>query len=500
MRTNVDEVEDRICPTGVPGLDEIVRGGLPANHLYLVQGKPGTGKTTLSLQFLLEGVRLGERCLYITFSETKKELLAVARSHGWNLEKVSVLELTALTASLGSRSQNTLFHPSEVELNQVINLLLQKIKEVDAQRIVFDSVSELRLLAETSLKYRRQMLSFKEFFIGRGSTVMFLDDMTTEAGDLHVQSIVHGVLLLEKFRAGYGVERRQFHLAKLRGVNFRGGTHDYLIRKGGIHIFPRLVSSEHKEVAYTNERFTSGVEELDKLIGGGLDRGTSNLILGPAGSGKSTIALKFAVSALEQGKKVAFYSFEESVNSLKSRTKSLGIELEQFLPTGKLLLRKVDPAELTPGQFTSLVRDADTEQADVVIIDSLNGYVHAMPEQQFLMLQLHELLTYLNNRGVVTILILSQAGIMGSMQSPLDLTYLADSVILTRFFEAFGRMKKAISVIKKRSGAHEETLRELKIGPGGVAVGKVLSEFSGIFTGIPKFLGSEEQMMKEMED
>ena len=482
--------------TGVSGLDEVLGGGLPKNYLYLMQGKPGTGKTTLALQFLLEGVRQGERALYITFSETKIELEAVARSHGWDLSGLSIVELSTISAAVGANTQTTLFHPSEVELTKTINLLLERIIAADASRIVFDSVSELRLLADNSLRYRRQMLAFKEFFIGKGSTVLFLDDMTVDEGDLHVQSIVHGVLLLEKFRAAYGVERRQFNIEKLRGVSFRGGTHDYLIQKGGLRIYPRLISAQHKP-NYKKETLSTGISTLDSLLGGGLDRGTSNLILGPAGTGKSTLAVRFAVSAAERGQKVAMYNFEESAENLIGRAEALGMNLVRQLESGQIKLRKVDPAELTPGQFASLLYDATTvDQAEVIVIDSLNGYIHAMPEQQFLMLQLHELLSFLGSRGVVTIMILAQAGIMGAMQTPLDLTYLADSVIITRYFEAFGSIKKAISVIKKRTGQHEESLRELRVGPGGIIVGPVLNEFSGIFTGVPKFFGSDSQIMK----
>jgi circadian clock protein KaiC len=487
------------CTTGVTGMDEILCGGLPRNHLYLLQGKPGTGKTTLALQFLLEGARLNETGLYVTFSETKQELETVAKSHGWDLSKIEIIELTAITNNLGPISNSTLFHPSEVELTKTITLLLEKIKTINAKRIVFDSVSELRLLSETSLRYRRQMLAFKEFFIGRGATVLFLDDMTTEEGDLHVQSIVHGVLLLEKFRASYGVERRQFHITKLRGVQFRGGTHDYTIQPGGIIMFPRLVSSEHHP-DFLSESFASGIKEFDKLLGGGIDRGTSNLILGPAGSGKSTITLRFAITAAEAGKKVSIYSFEESTVNIISRAEKLGIDLKPHIESGNLTLRKIDPAELTPGQFTSLVQDSVDNNVDMVIIDSLNGYVHAMPEQKFLTLQLHELFSFLSSRGIVTLLVLSQAGIMGTMHSPLDLTYLADTVILTRYFEAFGKMKKAISVIKKRTGYHEESLRELKIGHGGIILGPVLDEFSGIFSGIPKFLGKTDRILKEEQE
>ncbi|MBY0314975.1 MAG: AAA family ATPase [Bdellovibrionales bacterium] len=486
-------------PTGVPGLDEVLRGGLPSNQLYLIQGKPGTGKTTLALMFLIEGAARKEKVLYVTFSETKQELEAVAHSHGWDLSHVEILELSAINLSMGESRKNTLFHNSEIELEQTINLLLERIKTVNPQRIVFDSVSELRLLSDSSLKYRRQMLSFKEFFINRGSTVLFLDDMSTEAGDMHVQSIVHGVLLLEKIRAGYGVERRQFHIAKLRGVNFRAGTHDYIIARGGVQIFPRLVSGEYKK-AFDDETISTGVPELDKLLGGGLDCGTSNLLLGPAGTGKSTIAIQCAYAAAQQGKKAAVFSFEEAGHNLIARAKALNIDIQKYIDSGHILLRKIDPAEMTPGQFTSLLRGTNSvNKTDMVIIDSLNGYIHAMPEQQFLILQLHELLSYLSNKGVITIMVLAQAGIMGTMQTPLDLTYIADSVILTRYFEAFGSMKKAISVTKKRTGFHEPTLREFKFDPSGIKVGKVLSEFRGIFTGTPHFLGDYSEIMDDHE-
>lgn len=484
------------CETGIKGFDEILNGGLPRNHLFLLQGKPGTGKTTLALQFLLEGAQKDEKVLYVTFSETKLELEAVAKSHGWSFDKVNILELSTISAHSES-NQNTLFHPFEVELSKMTNLLLEKVTEVNATRVVFDSVSELRLLADSSLRYRRQMLSFKEFFIGRGATVLFLDDLTTESGDMHVQSIVHGVILLEKFRAAYGAERRQIHIVKLRGVNFKGGTHDYIIKKGGLVVFPRLISGEYPP-RFKPERLASGVKELDLLLGGGIDRGTSNLILGPAGTGKSTIAARFAWAAARAGKRVAIYSFEESIDNLVSRTKELGIDLTPHIEAGKISLRKIDPAELTPGQFTALVRSASEEKTDMIIIDSLNGYIYAMPEQQFLMLQLHELLAFLGNQGVISILVLAQSGIVGpDMHTPVDLTYLADTVLLTRFFEAHGSMKKAISVVKKRTGIHEETLRELKVGEGGVIVGDVLQEFYGILSGVPRYLGSENNMLNK---
>lgn len=486
------------CKTGVPGLDEILGGGLPPNYLYLIQGKPGTGKTTLALQFLLEGARMGEKTLYITFSETTEELNTVAESHDWDLSKVEILELSAINAKIASSQQNSLFHPSEIELNKIISLLLEKIESIQAKRIVFDSVSELRLLSDSSLRYRRQMLAFKEFFIGRGATVLFLDDLTTEDGDVQIQSIVHGVMLLEKFRAAYGVERRQFHIVKLRGVKFRGGTHDYQIEIGGIRMYPRLVAADYGE-NFDQRTLSSGIKELDELLGGGFDRGTSNLIMGPAGTGKSTVALRFTLSAAERGQRVSVYTFEESVQNLLKRAKSLDMDITKHIESGLINLRKIDPAELTPGQFSSLLRAECENEIDMVVIDSLNGYLHAMPEQQFLMLQLHELLSYLGNKGVVTVMVLAQAGIMGNMQTPLDLTYLADSVLLTRFFEAFGAMKKAVAVIKKRTSFHEESLREFRIGKGGVIVGDVLKDFQGIFNGIPRYVGDSSKIMREAE-
>lgn len=494
MRQNYPNAQPT-CSTGAPGLDEVLSGGLPRDYLYLLQGRPGTGKTTLALQFLLEGARLGEPGLYITFSETKAELVAVARSHGWDLSALDILELSVFATQTSEEAHNTLFHPSEIELNRVIGVLLDRIRASNPKRIVFDSISELRLLAESSLRYRRQILAFKEFFRGKGATVLFLDDLTVQEGDPHIQSIVHGVLLLEKFRAAYGVERRQLHIVKLRGVDFRGGTHDYLIKKGGIVVFPRLVAMEHEQ-NFTSDLLTFGVKELDDLVGGGLNAGTSNLIIGPAGTGKSTIAMRFAISAAERGKKVALFSFEERVGNLIARAESLGMGLKKHIDAGSIIVRKVYPAELTPGQFTDHVRYANSEDTDVIVIDSLNGYLHAMPEQQFLILQLHELLSYLGNRGVTTLLILSQSGIMGAMQTPLDLTYLADTVILTRYFEAFGSIKKAISVIKKRTGAHEETLREYRIAQGGIQVGKVLRDFKGVFSGSPHFLGTRDEILK----
>jgi circadian clock protein KaiC len=480
-----------ICPTGVTGLDEILCGGLPSHRLYLVQGEPGTGKTTLALQFLREGVTRGERCLYITFSETKDELNAVARSHGWTLNGVDLFDLSSVADQLTPEAQNTVFHPSEVEMNETVQLILAEVDRVKPHRVVFDSVTELRMLAETALKYRRQILSLKQVFSSKQCTVLFLDDLTAAPRDLQVQSIVHGVIQLQRMHPEFGGERRRISVVKLRGVQFMGGNHDYVIRKGGLKVFPRIVSSDHAS-DFQQSEISSGISELDALLGGGLDRGTSNLFLGPAGTGKSTLAIQYVFAAVERGERAAVYAFEESLQTMMSRTRALGIDLQKHIDSGLLHIQKIDPAELSPGEFADDIRNRVlNDGVKVVAIDSLNGYLHAMPQEQYLILQLHELLSFLGKKGVLTILVLAQQGIMGSMmQTPVDLTYLADTVVITRYFEARGAVRKAVSVIKKRGGMHESTIRELKIGLSGVNVGKPLENFQGVLTGVPLMVGS----------
>jgi circadian clock protein KaiC len=484
------KIIDRKCKTGISGLDQILDGGFPENRIYLLQGEPGTGKTTLSLQFLFEGARSGEKGLYITFSETKEELHAVARSHGWDLSQISLLELSAIEEQLQPESQNTVFHPAEVEMNQTTKVLIEEVKRVNPKRVDFDSVSEMRMLAETSLRYRRQMLALKQFFSSQECTVLVLDDLTSSPKDLQVQSIVHGVINLQKLHPEFGDERRRLNIVKIRGVKFSGGHHDYVIAKGGVKVFPRM-ASELKLPRFEREQVSSAVPELDKLVGGGLDRGTSNLLMGPAGTGKSTLAMQYAVAACERGEHVAVYAFEESTNTLFSRTKSLGMNLQKHLDAGLLTIQKVDPAELSPGEFADLIRTSVIENnTRMVVIDSLNGYLHAMPQEQFLILQLHELLSFLGNRGVLTILVLAQQGLMGAtMSTPIDLTYLADTVLITRYFETCGAVKKAVSVIKKRGGAHESTIREFLVDSGGIKVGPPLQQFQGVLTGVPILLG-----------
>jgi circadian clock protein KaiC len=480
----------KLCRTGVPGLDQILNGGLPANRLYLLQGEPGTGKTTMALQFLMEGVRLGETSLYITFSETRDELESVANSHGWDVSNIALLELSAIEQQLKPEAQNTVFHPSEVEMNETTKILMEEVERVKPTRVVFDSVSEMRMLAETSLRYRRQMLALKQYFSGKHCTVLLLDDLTATPSDLQVQSIVHGVINLQKMHPEFGDERRRLNMVKLRGIKFLGGHHDYVIRKGGLEIFPRIISAKHtRKTKFTQAR--SGIKALDTLLNGGLDSGTSNLFLGPAGSGKSTLAMQYAIAAAERGEKVAVYLFEESLETLIRRTTSLGMNLEKFMKNGLIAVQKIDPAELSPGEFAAGIRDAVLkDHVSMVVIDSLNGYLHAMPQEQFLVLQLHELLSFLGGQGVVTLMVLAQQGIMGTMMNtPVDLTYLADTVIITRYFEAAGAVKKAVSVVKKRGGNHESTIREFLIANGKISVGPPLEQFHGVLTGVPEFYG-----------
>jgi circadian clock protein KaiC len=483
--------------TGIAGLDEILQGGLPANRFYLVRGQPGVGKTTLALQYLLEGAKNGETCLYITLSETRDEVLAVAISHGWDLSKIAIFELSALEQQLAQETQNTIFHPSELELNRTTEALLAEILRVSPTRLVLDSLSELRLLSDTALRYRRQMLALKQFFAGKNITVLLLDDHAGESADVHVQSIAHGVLSIELRDSEYGAERRRIRINKLRGVNFVGGYHDAAIFPGGLQVFPRLIAADHRR-EFDSPRLKSGLAALDALVGGGLDRGTNTLLLGPAGSGKSSIAMQFAVEAAKNGEKVFLYLFEETQRILMARAKSLGMPLKELCDAGIITLRQVDPAELAPGQFVHLVQQhVEKDGAQVIIIDSLNGYLQAMPDAKFLTIQLHELLAFLNHHGIVTLMTVAQHGLLGQMNSPVDLTYLADTVLLMRYFEQAGGIRKAVSVIKKRIGRHENTIREFLMDDGGLKVGAPLTDFHGVLTGVPVFKGKAADMLRD---
>jgi circadian clock protein KaiC len=471
------------CATGIHGLDDILGGGFPCNRFFLIDGEPGAGKTTLALQFLLAGIRAGEPGLYITLSETRDELNSVAESHGWSLGALGIFELSAISDQLAIESQNTMFHPAEVELNRTTKLILDEVVRIKPMRVVFDSLSEMRVLAQNSLRYRRQMLALKQFFSQHGCTVLLIDDRTAEISD--VNTIANGVLTMDVVQSDYGLERRRLNVIKLRGTKYRSGYHDYVIKTGGIEVFPRLVASEHHR-PFARERIGSGIPDLDALLGGGLDRGTSSLFMGPAGSGKSSLATRYAVEMAKRGERVGYFAFDETVDSLMERSTNLGMPLSEHLESGALAITQIDPAELSPGEFAHRIRRLiDHDRRTMIIIDSLNGYLHSMPNERYLVLQLHELLTYLNQNGITTVMVSAQAGLVGTMQSPVDLTYLADTVLLFRFFEATGAIKRAISVIKKRRSGHEKTIREFTIDHDGIHVGKPLTQFQGVLSGIP---------------
>lgn len=501
MKTPAAEAPDstRKCATGIAGLDHILRGGLPHDRLYLVRGQPGSGKTTLALQFLLNGVSQGERVLYITLSETKSEIEEVARSHHWNLDRIAVFELSALEHQLAQEVQNTVFHPSEIDLSKTTDLLLAEIERVQPRRIALDSLSELRLLSDTPLRYRRQLLALKQYFAGKRITVLLLDDHDGEGSDAHVQSISHGVLTLEQLESDYGSVRRRIKVNKLRGVDFVGGFHDAIIATGGVRVFPRLIAAEHA-IDFDSAPLASGVAGLDRLLGGGLNRGTSTLLLGPAGTGKSTLAMQFACAAAARNEKVFMYLFEEALRVMLERASSMGLPLQRYLDSGAIVARQIDPAELAPGQFIHLVQqNVERDRGRVVIVDSLNGYLQAMPGAKFLIIQLHELLAFLGHHGVVMLMTVAQHGLVGHMQAPIDLTYIADTVVLLRYFEQGGGIRKAVSVIKKRVGGHETTIREFQVTGRGVEVGPPLADFHGVLTGIPVFAGKSEEMLKRRE-
>lgn len=474
---------------GVPGLDDVLGGGLSAERLYLVEGAPGAGKTTLAIQFLREGAARGERALYITLSESATELADVARSHGWGLDGIEVREMLPTEEALVPDDQYTMFHPSEVELSETTMRILAEVDEIKPTRVVFDSLSELRLLAGGSLRYRRQLLALKHFFAGRQCTVLLLDDLTATEQDLQVQSIAHAVIRLEVVNPDYGASRRRLVVTKYRGREIRGGYHDFKIVRGGLQVFPRLVASEHTQ-PLEQTRIPSGLAALDELLGGGIEKGTSTLFVGAPGTGKSSMAVQFAVTAARRGEHAALFIFDESIGTLRTRCEGLGMDLGPFIDSGHIRVRQVDPAELSPGEFVHEIRTAVTEfDATVIVIDSLNGYLNAMPDERFLIVQLHELLTFLGQSGVATMLVGAQQGLIGAqMQTPVDASYLADAVVLLRYFEVHGEVRQAISVVKKRGGAHERTIRALTLGRDGIRIGEPLRNFRGILTGVPVFV------------
>ncbi|UWZ82598.1 ATPase domain-containing protein [Occallatibacter riparius] len=497
--TTNDSLHKGICSTGLQGLDAIINGGLPSNCFYLVQGDPGSGKTTLALQFLFEGRRRGEPVLYITLSETRDELEKVATSHGWSLEGIPLLEFSAIESLTQPESQTTVFHAAEMELSKVTKLLRDEIAKHRPKRLVFDSLSEFRLLAETPLRYRRQLLNLKQDLARQGSTVLLLDDKMDSnriGSDPHVLSLTHGVIEMEQLSPDYGKSRRRLRVMKMRGVGFSEGYHDYIIETGGIRVFPRLIAADH-HVDFKQESVSSGCAPLDELLGGGLDRGTTALIMGPAGTGKSTLALQYACSMAERGEHSLLFTFDETRQTMLARADALGLGLVEHIRNGLIQVQQVDPAEISPGEFAGRIQDGVEKGARMVAIDTLNGYLNAMPGEQYLANQLHELSAYLNQQGILTIFTLAQHGVVSTLESPVDLSYLADTVLSLRYFESAGAMKKAIAVMKKRSGRHEQTIREFALRTGkGIRIGGPLTEFQGILTGVPQFRGSLEQIMQ----
>lgn len=493
------EKEDNIVKTGISGLDDIVAGGLPKNRFYLIEGQPGAGKTTIAIQFLMKGRELGESTMYITLSETQSELEAVARSHGWSLDGIAILDLSSARESLISETENTIFAPSEVELKQTIDYLFNEIRKMNPTRLVLDSLSEVRLLAQNDLRFRRQILGFKEFFADRACTVLMLDETFAESFNFQVQSIVHGVVTLSNLPPEYGAERRRLLVTKLRGVKFRGGFHDFAIRTGGIEVYPRLIAAEHA-ARFEPTILSTGVRGIDELLKGGIHSGSSTLLLGPAGTGKSSMLIQFVHSAATRGEKSSIFLFEETAEIYLNRARDLNLDLRQFLESGIVKIKHVDPAEFSSGELVQSIRSSiDLDGVRVVVLDSLNGYINSMPGERYLNLQLHELLTYLNQMGIVTFLVLAQQGIIGDIHAQVDLTYLADTVLLLRHFEAFGQVHQAISVLKKRTGDHERTLRQLWIDQNGVHVGKPLHQFQGVLGGIPQFNGVADEVKQNFK-
>jgi circadian clock protein KaiC len=483
--------------SGVEGLDYVLRGGYAKFRSHLVEGRPGSGKTTLGLQFLIEGARKGETCLYITLSESRRELLSVAGRHGWDLDGIEILELVPPELSLDPSQLQTLVHSSDLELGETVHSALAEIERIKPDRVVFDSLSEIRLLSQGSLRYRRQVLALKSFFLLNNATVLLLDDLTAEHDDLNLHSISHGVIRMEQLSPVYGGERRRLRVIKMRGVQIRGGFHDFVIRPGGVVVFPRLVAGEH-EVGEHGAPATSD-SSVDALVGGGLARGTSTLLMGPSGVGKSTVACTYCHAALARGERVQILLFDETKRIFLARAAGLGMDFQAYVADGSLLLEQIDPAELSPGELSTRVQSGvEHNDVRIVVIDSLTGYLNAMSEEQHLVLQMHEILTYLNQKGVVTILLLANHGLIGRMSTPIDMTYLCDSVMLLRFFESSGRLRRAISVVKKRVGPHEDTIREFRISGTGITVGEPLEEFRGILTGVPSFEGKESDLLRDM--
>jgi circadian clock protein KaiC len=480
--------------TGIVGLDSILGGGLPTNHLYLLDGEPGTGKTTLALQFLLEGAKVGEHGLYVTLSESTTELEGVAQSHGWRLDGIEIFELSAVdTAPV---DEYTLFHPGEVELQETVGEVLEAVRNASPARVVFDSLSEMRLLARDPLRFRRQILALKQFFAGRKCTVLLLDDKSAPQGDMQLHSLAHGVVMLEHMAMEYGAERRRMQVTKLRGARFWGGYHDFRICTGGIAVYPRIRRGDAKQSGEV-ESLRSNSAALDELLGGGLARGTSTLITGAAGTGKTVLSVQYVCAAVERGERARMFMFDERTSTFHARARGLGMDLSAPLADGRLSIVQIEPTQMSPGEFANeIVRALEVDHVTLIVIDSINGYMNAMPSERLLGVQLHELLSFLADRGVTSVLTLVQHGVFGGpVDESVDVSYLADTVVLLRYFEFQGAVRGAISVVKKRSGPHEHTIREYQIAQGGLQVGQPLTEFRGVLTGTPEYTGASDPLM-----
>ena len=480
--------------TGIAGLDCVLNGGLPRDHIYLVEGDPGVGKTTLALKFLLEGVRAGERALYVTLSETAAEVRMIAASHGWSLDGLAMFELSALEAQMRAESENTVFHPSDIELTETTRAVLSHIDKVNPQRVVFDSLSELRLLAQSHLRYRREVLNFKQYFSRTKATVLLLDDRTSDPNDMQLQSIAHGVLSLQQEPPEYGGDRRRLRVVKMRGIPYQTGFHDFEIVTGGLEVYPRLIAADHKR-PFDRDVVKSGLAPLDQMLGGGIHRGTSTLFMGPAGTGKSVISAQYACAAARRGEKVAIFGFDELRQITLARADELGMNMKELVDKGQIIVQQIDPAEMTPGKFSCRIDELVHQGVKLVIIDSLNGYLQSMPAERYMYIHLHELLSYLGQLGVTTFINMAQTGIVGTVQSPAEVSYIADTLVLLRYFEHEGRVRKALSIVKKRSGGHEDTIREITISPQrGLIVGEPLAQFHGVLTSVPEFHGETTKL------
>jgi circadian clock protein KaiC len=483
--------------TGVAGLDEVLGGGgITRNRLHLLEGSPGSGKTTIALQFLMAGAEVGEVGIYVSLAETEQELRDGAASHGWTIPSlVKIVELVPPESVLDPDQHQSLLYSSDLELGETIQRIFETIERLKPKRVVLDSLSEIRLLAQSSLRYRRQILALKHYFARHQSTVILLDDLTTETTDRAVHSTAHSVIHLDQLSPIYGGDRRRMRIVKCRGQSFLGGFHDFIIAPGGIQVFPRLVAAEHRK-RIADRLVQCGIVGLDSLLGGGIAAGSSTLIIGPAGTGKSLVTLHYIAAAVARGERAALFVFDEELGLLFSRARGLGIDIEAMRDSGNLFVQQMDAAELSPGEFSHKVRACvDRESIRTVAIDSLNGYQASMPEEQYLILHLHELLQYLNRQGAATFLTIAQHGMIGDMKQTIDVTYLADTVIMLRFFEAHGRVRRAMSVIKKRSGVHEDTIREFRINDRGLLVGEPLVDFQGVLRGVPTYVGSSSPLM-----